>query len=164
MLPKPHPRHSSPPSTSGTKSPSNPVKTLNPSAAKKSPPTKTTPSPNAAGASPSSKPVGSPKKTTPSSPQSHGLGATGGVPPEGDSAKPQDEDSPQSIPQVAKILAKDLYSIKVGFHIGRLITAAVNTEAERTDIQALRSDLDFASLRINVSIPFLFYITTFSRS
>jgi hypothetical protein len=30
----------------------------------------------------------------------------------------------------------------------------VNTEAERVDIEVLKSDLDYASLRINVSISF----------
>jgi hypothetical protein len=32
--------------------------------------------------------------------------------------------------------------------------AVVNTEAEQADIQALRSDLDSASLHINISYPF----------
>jgi predicted amino acid-binding ACT domain protein len=39
------------------------------------------------------------------------------------------------------------------------MTVVVNTEAERADIQALQSNLDSASMRINVSILLLFFIT-----
>jgi hypothetical protein len=112
-----------------------------------------TPSLSIVGASLGSRLAKSPKKTPPSL-KSPGLGSVGGVPPSGDSAWPQPEGSPQWIPQVTKSLAKDLDFIKVGFHIGRFITVAVNTEAERADIEALRGNLDSTSLRINVSISF----------
>jgi hypothetical protein len=42
-----------------------------------------------------------------------------------------------SSPRVADSLAKDPDFIKAEFHIGRFETAAVNTEAEQADIQAL---------------------------
>jgi hypothetical protein len=48
-------------------------------------------------------------------------------------------------------LAKDPDFINGRFHIGKYITVAVNTKAERMDIEALKSDLDSASARINVS-------------
>jgi hypothetical protein len=93
------------------------------------------PSPATTGATSDSDPVGIPKKkTTPPSPQSHGLGTAGGVPTGGDSAQPRGENPPQSSPRVADSLAKDLDFMKAGFHIGRFVTAAVNTEAERANI------------------------------
>jgi hypothetical protein len=106
-----------------------------------------TPSLSIAGTTSGSKPVESPKKKiVPLSPQSHGLGIAGRVPSGGDSARPQALNSPQSLPRVVESLTKDLDFIKVGFHIGRFMTVVVNTKAERADIQALRSDLDSASL------------------
>jgi hypothetical protein len=59
--------------------------------------------------------------------------------------------TPQRIPQVVETLAKDPNFIKVEFHIGRYITVVVNIEVERADIEVLKSDLDSASIRINVS-------------
>jgi hypothetical protein len=76
----------------------------------------------------------------------------------GDSARPRVEKTPQSSPRVTDSLAKDPDFIKAGCHIGRYTPAAVNTEAERADIQALRSDLDSTSLHINVSFLLLFKI------
>jgi hypothetical protein len=67
----------------------------------------------------------------------HRLCAAGEAPTIGDLAKPHVEYSPQSIPWVADSLAKDPDFIMVGFHIGRFVTAVVNTKAERGDIQGL---------------------------
>jgi hypothetical protein len=66
---------------------------------------------------------------------------------------------PQPISRIADSLARHPNFIKTGFHIGRFITTPVNIEAEHADIQALRCDLDSASLRINVriSLAILFY-------
>jgi hypothetical protein len=60
-------------------------------------------------------------------------------------------------------LAKDPDFNKAGFHIGRFITAVVYTEVERADIEALRSDMYSASMRINVSsffpcLPYRFFL------
>jgi hypothetical protein len=93
----------------------------------KTSPTKANPNPSATGAPPSPRPAESPK-TTPLSPQSHGLSSTNGVSLSGNSAQPQAEGSPQRIPQVAETLAKDPDFIKVGFLIGGFITTMVNTE------------------------------------
>jgi hypothetical protein len=41
--------------------------------------------------------------------------------------------------------------IQAGFHIGRYITASVNTEAERENIKALYSSLETTSAQINVN-------------
>jgi hypothetical protein len=53
---------------------------------------------------------------------------------------------------VADSLAKDPDFIKAGFHIGRFVTAAVNTEAEYVETQALQSDMDSAALHISISL------------
>jgi hypothetical protein len=65
---------------------------------------------------------------------------------------------PQLSSRVDDSLAKDPSFIKVECHIGKFIMAAVNTKAEKTDIQALRHDLDIASLHINISFLLLFKI------
>jgi hypothetical protein len=41
--------------------------------------------------------------------------------------------------------------IQAGFHIGRFITVAVDTEADRENINALYSSLKFTSAQIDVS-------------
>jgi hypothetical protein len=53
-------------------------------------------------------------------------------------------------PLVAKTLAKDSDFIKAIFHIGRFITVAVDTEIDHANIEALWTDLDSASTKINV--------------
>jgi hypothetical protein len=77
---------------------------------------------------------------------------TGGVPAGVTRIGPGRVDA-QSSPCLTDSLAKDPDFIKVGFHIGRFVTAAVNTEAKHADIQTLQSDLDSAFLCINVSSP-----------
>jgi hypothetical protein len=150
-------------SPSGTKGSPGPVRTLSPMAAKKTPSTMITPNPSPANATQSPNLSESLKeKTPPSSPQSHVLGTTGGAPSQGNFNRPGTETPPQMFLWVANSLPKDLNFIKAGFHIGRFVTTAVDNEAEQAGIQALRGDLDFVSLWINVSTPFLFCITTFS--
>jgi hypothetical protein len=159
-LPSPPPsKASKPPSRSGAKNSPNPVKAPSPQKASSA---KATPNPSIVGASLSPKPTESPKGPPPS-PRSPGLRSAGGVPLSGDSAQPQLEGSFQRIPRVNETLAKDPDFIKAGFHIGRFITTAVNTEADHADIQALRNDLNSASTRINVSNFYLYFcFTTFS--
>jgi hypothetical protein len=69
----------------------------------------------------------------------------------GDLARPQPGGLPQQNPWVVKILSEDLEFIKAGLHIGRFISTMVDTEAERTNTEALQTDLTSASTRINVS-------------
>jgi hypothetical protein len=53
---------------------------------------------------------------------------------------------------VVETLANDLELIKGGLHIGRFITATVDTKADRTNIEALYTDLESSSTQINVII------------
>jgi hypothetical protein len=102
-----------------------------------------------------------PKKSLPSvRPQLYGLGTADGVPTGGDSARPQVEKMPQSSPQVSDSLAKDPDFIKAGCHIEKYITVVVNSEEEQAEIQALCSDLDSASLHINVSCHFSCFVSS----
>jgi hypothetical protein len=102
-----------------------------------SPSAKAAPSTNSAGAPPSPKMVES-AKTSPPSPWSFGIGSVG---------------SPS--------LANDPGFIKARLHIGRFITVAVDTEADRTNIKALYTDLESTSTRLNVSI---FHLTFCNHS
>jgi hypothetical protein len=111
-----------------------------------------TPSPNPFETPPSPKLAESPI-TAPPSPRSHGLGFAGEAPLGGGSAQPQLESLPRRTPLIAKILLKDPDFIKAGFHIGKFIIVAVDTEVDRTNIETLRTDLDSASTRINMSTP-----------
>jgi hypothetical protein len=100
--------------------------------------------------------------TTPS-PQAHGWGAAANAPIGEGSTWPWVEEVPQSSLQVTDSLAQDPNFIKVECHIGKYITTTVNTEAEQEDIQAVWSDLDSASLHINVSSPFHLILQRISR-
>jgi hypothetical protein len=57
------------------------------------------------------------------------------------------------MPLVAETLAKDPDFIKARFHIGRFITTAVDAEVDHSNTEALQTELDSASTRINVSTP-----------
>jgi hypothetical protein len=96
-----------------------------------------TPDPSATDAPHRPEPTKSPK-TTPPSPQSQGLYSDGEVPPGSDSTQIPLEDPPHWIPCVDNTFSKDPDFIKAGFHIGRFITAAVNTEEERVVTEALK--------------------------
>jgi hypothetical protein len=58
----------------------------------------------------------------------------------------------QWAPRVADTLAKDPNFIKVEFHIGRFITAAVDNEKERAITEALKGNLESASQQININV------------
>jgi hypothetical protein len=76
-------------------------------------------------------------KTTPPNPQSYGLGAVGGVHLGEDSSIPSSRRQQRIYSQVAESLWDNLEFVQAGFHIGRYITAVVNTEAERANTQKL---------------------------
>jgi hypothetical protein len=137
---------------SGAKSSPDKAKTPSHVVTKKTPQAKKPPSHVVTKGSPRTSQEKNPKESTPSqSPQSHVLGAAGGVPTRGDSDWPWVERVPQSSSRVANSLTKDSYFIKVRCHIGKYIMTAVNTETRQANIPALRNDLDSASLHINVS-------------
>jgi hypothetical protein len=96
------------------------------------------------------------KKIAPLSPQMHELDTASGSPGPCGLATPSVESIPRVFSWVDESLAKDLDFIKVRFHIGRFVTATINTATEQSDIQALRAGLDSTSLQINVSAPLLF--------
>jgi hypothetical protein len=54
--------------------------------------------------------------------------------------------------RVAEFLTNNPKFIKVRFHIDWFIIAAIDIEADRANIKALYSDLEFASTHLNVSI------------
>jgi hypothetical protein len=78
--------------------------------------------------------------------QMEGLGAAANAPTREGSTRPKVEEMPQPLPRVADPLTQDPYFIRVRCHLGKYITTAVNTEAKQAYIQALKSDLDSASL------------------
>jgi hypothetical protein len=89
--------------------------------------------------------------TTPPSPWCHGLGPAGEALVGGDSARPQPKSIPRRTPLVAETLANDPDFIKVGFHIGRFITAVVDIKSNRVNTMALRTELNSTWTRINMS-------------
>jgi hypothetical protein len=58
----------------------------------------------------------------------------------------------QRYSRVEESLTNDPEFIKVVFHIGKFIIAAVDTEAERVNTDALYADLESASVRFNIRI------------
>jgi hypothetical protein len=85
------------------------------------------------------------------SPQSHGLGALGRPQLGEGSFVPCSGKQPRQYSCVAESLWDNLDFIQAEFHIGRYITASVNTEAERENIKALYSSLETTSAQINVN-------------
>jgi hypothetical protein len=61
------------------------------------------------------------------------------------SSVPHSEEQPWKYSRVAESLADNPEFIKVGFHIGRFIIAAVDTKADRANTKMLYSDLESAS-------------------
>jgi hypothetical protein len=100
----------------------------------------------------SSEPAESPKTTPPNNP-CNGISSAGEAPIGGDSAQPQPKSLPRRTPLVKESLANDLNFIHARFHIGRFITVVVDTKADRLNTEALHTELDSASTRINVSGP-----------
>jgi hypothetical protein len=86
--------------------------------------------------------------------QTEGLGATANAPSRDGLTQPWVKEMPWSPQQVSDSLAQDPDFIKVGCHIGKYIMDVVNTEAVQAYIQVHWSNLDSASLRINVSSLF----------
>jgi hypothetical protein len=73
------------------------------------------------------------------------------------------EETPQKIPhqrapRVADTLTTNPDFIKVGFHIGRFITASVDTEKEHAITEALKFNLEFVSEQIKVCISSSFHV------
>jgi hypothetical protein len=92
-------------------------------------------------------------KTTPLNNPYNGIGSTGKDPIGGDCAQPQPESLPWWTPLVAETLANDPDFIQAEFHIGRFITAVVDTEADRLNTEALQTEMESTSTRIYVSNP-----------
>jgi hypothetical protein len=70
------------------------------------------------------------------SPQSHGLGATGGTQRGEASSVPQPEEIPQQRSRVTESLWDNLDFIQAEFHVGRFVTATIDTEVDRDNIKA----------------------------
>jgi hypothetical protein len=113
-------------------------------------PTCATPSEDPAGASSALEPIESPRAPPPS-PRSHGLGVVGGSQHGEGSSTPQPEEVPRQHSWVAESLWDNPDFIQAGFHVGRFITAAVDTEAGRENIKALYSSLKTTLDQIDVS-------------
>jgi hypothetical protein len=88
---------------------------------------------------------------SPLSPRSDGLRAPGGPQPGKGSSVPQSKKQPRQYSRVAKFLWDSLDFIQANFHIGWLMTASVNTEAERENIKELYSNRESTSSHISVS-------------
>jgi hypothetical protein len=97
---------------------------------------------------------------SPQNSQPYGLGALGGGQPDEGSSAPGFGQQLRQYSRVAESLRDNLEFIQAGYHIGRYVTASVNTEAERERIKALYSSMKTTSELIDVSIhilPYLFY-------
>jgi hypothetical protein len=105
---------------------------------------------NTAGTSLVPGPTESPR-VSPPSPRSHGLRATGGSHSGEGSSAPQLEEVPRQRSRVTESLWDNLDFIQVGFHVGRFVTAAVGTKADRDNIKVLYSSLKTTSDQIDVS-------------
>jgi hypothetical protein len=64
---------------------------------------------------------------------------------------PQFEKQPRQHLHVAKSLWDNLEFIQVGFHIGRYISVAADTEADRENIKALYANMETTSPHIKAS-------------
>jgi hypothetical protein len=101
---------------------------LSPKATEETPKVKKPPSPTATEETPGTNREKTSKESLPSpSPQMQGLGAAADSPAEDGLAVLRVKKVPQSSARVADSLAKDPDFIKVRSHIGKFITAAVNT-------------------------------------
>jgi hypothetical protein len=65
---------------------------------------------------------------------------------------PRPEKQPRQYSRIAESLWDNPNFIQAGFHIGRYVTASVNTEAEREQIKALYSNMKTTSELVDVSI------------
>jgi hypothetical protein len=71
---------------------------------------------------------------------------------------PRPEKQPQQYSRVAESLWDNPHFIQAEYHIGRYVTASINTEAEREQIRALYSSMKTTSKLIDVSIYASLYI------
>jgi hypothetical protein len=90
-------------------------------------------------------------EASPPSPRSYGLGAIDGYQLGEGSFMPLSEEQPQQHSQVAESLWDNPEFIQTGFHIGQFIMAAVDTKADRENINALYSHLKSTSAQIDIS-------------
>jgi hypothetical protein len=90
-------------------------------------------------------------KTTPPNNPSDGIGTAGEDSTGGDSAQPQTQSLPRLTPLVVETLANDPDFIQAGFHIGRFITAVINTQADWLNYEALMTEVESCVKRIFVS-------------
>jgi hypothetical protein len=84
--------------------------------------------------------------------RSFGLGSIGGPSLGGGSSMPRMEKPTWRYSRVEESLSNDPKFIKVEFNIGRFISAVVDTEADRVNMDVLYIDLESASTWFNVSI------------
>jgi hypothetical protein len=121
-----------------------------------------TPGPSATNLPHHLEPVVSPKANPPNL-VSQGLGSSGETPLGGDSEEIPHEILHQWAPCVTDSLATNPAFIKVRFHIGRFITARVDTKKEHAITEALKCNLEFTSEQMKVSTSLLFHITFFCQ-
>jgi hypothetical protein len=114
-------------------------------------PTRAAPSSNPVGASSSPEPTESPR-TSPMSPWSYGLGSTGAYLHGEGSSVPRLEKPSQQYSRVTESLFDNPVFSQAGFHIGRFVTVAVDTEADQANTKALHSALETASTHLDVSL------------
>jgi hypothetical protein len=101
------------------------------------------------------------QEASPQSPNSFGLRAHGGPQTGEGSSVPRPEKQPRQYLHVAESLWFNPDFIQAEFHIGRYVTASMNTEAEREQIKALYSSMKTTSELIDVSIyasPYIFIL------
>jgi hypothetical protein len=91
-------------------------------------------------------------EASPSNPKSFGLRALGGPQPDEGSSVPKSKKQSRQYSHVVESLRGNLDLIPAGFHIGRYVTASVNTEAEWEQIKALYSSMKTTLELIDVSI------------
>jgi hypothetical protein len=97
---------------------------------------------------------------SPISPKSFGLRAHGGPQPGEGSSMPRLEKQPQQYLSVAESLWGNLDFIQAGFHIGRYVSASVNTQTEQEQIKALYSSMKTTSELKDVSFYVPLYLLT----
>jgi hypothetical protein len=106
---------------------------------------------DAAHQSPRPKPIEH-TEASPQNPKSFGLGAPGGPQPDEGSSVPRSKKQQRQYSHVVESLWDNPDIIQAGFHIGRYVTASLNTEAEQEQIKALYSSMKTTSELIDVSI------------
>jgi hypothetical protein len=97
---------------------------------------------------------------SPLNPKSFGLGAHGGPQPGEGSYVPRHEKQSRQYSRVAESMWDNPYFIQAGFHIGRYISAFVNSQAEQEQIKALYSNMKTTSELIDVSFYVPSYLLT----